>query len=124
MSVSLEAERTLGASYLVLDILTAYVQQKSAWPASWSDLVPISPHAQYSGLDWPADADDIRRRIDLDFTLCVSEVAAMDVEDFTAVRPLGPNYGLHEGRIKQLLQVARGVGAPGPKKRGRGGRAN
>jgi hypothetical protein len=104
--VSLDAERTLGAYYLVLDVLTVYVQQNSAWPANWDDVAVIKPEQRY-GFAWPADLDDVRGRIRVDFALQLSEVAAMDPDRFLAVEQVGWNYGPHRGRSERLVNAAR-----------------
>jgi hypothetical protein len=105
---SLEAERTLHAYYYVLDLLGAYLRERhGAWPKSWDDLGPATPSVENAAFQWPRDRADIEGRVFVDFSITAADVAKMDVGNFTAVKPIGPNYGQRDGRIRQLIDLTR-----------------
>lgn len=90
---SLQAERTLHAYYLVLDLVGAHVSEHDgAWPTGWDDLVPITPGREGAGWRWPQDRAEIEKRIRIDFSLVSEEVAAMSPDSFVAVNQIGPCY--------------------------------
>jgi hypothetical protein len=105
---SLEAERTLLANRVVLEVLENYLKKHpEGWPTSWEELrdTPVSAYVQGHG--WPENIEEIRRRIRVDFALTRPQVAAMNAETFSAVEPIGPNFGPDESAINQFLSVAR-----------------
>jgi len=105
---SLDAERTLHAYDLVLQLLTVYVNQNSGrWPKNWDDLTTVSLAEQSSIFRWPNEVDEIRQRVYVDFSINGLDVAAMNVDDFSAVKQIGPNYGPSERRIRELLEATR-----------------
>ncbi|MCH8046242.1 MAG: hypothetical protein IID44_21235 [Planctomycetes bacterium] len=105
---SIEAEYTLQADRLVLQVLTQHLKENSGkWPSSWTELQSTVPEAEYSMWKWPNDIDEIKERIHVDFTLQTEDVARMDVDSFTAVRQSYPNYGPNESFIERLIWTAR-----------------
>ena len=106
--VSLEAERTHQAYGLVLDILTDYLRDRpNQWPTNWDALTSTSSGKWVGSFHWPEDLQAIRGRVRVNFSLTRREVAKMHTDDFSAVEPLGPNYGRREWEIKHLLDAAR-----------------
>jgi len=117
--VSLDAEVTLHAYELVLDVLDDYLAQNGGrWPRSWDDLIQIR-HDGFAGRRWPEDVAQVKKRIRIDFDLTTDEVIGMDIEHFTAVTQIGPNYGPHEGFLAKFLYDARRSAGrvPGPEVR-------
>lgn len=105
---SLEAEKTLHAYYLVLDILKVYLHEHPGmWPTTWEDLACLTPKEKNSVFEWPDDLPKIQRRIRIDFGLTLGQVSEMDVSNFSAVQQIGPNYGPHESRIREILLAVR-----------------
>jgi hypothetical protein len=104
---SLEAERTYLANRVVLEVVTNYLKDHpEGWPKNWEELRDTPADAQgFRG--WPENIEEIRRRIRVDFALTRPQVAAMNAETFSAVEPIGPNFGPDESAINQLLSVAR-----------------
>ncbi len=105
---SIEAEYTLQADRLVLQVLTQHLKENSGeWPSSWKNLQSTVPEAEFGIWKWPNDIDEIKERIHVDFTLETEDVAKMDVDSFTAVRQSYPNYGPNEAFIERLIWTAR-----------------
>ena len=104
---SLEAERTLQAQIQVLIALDEFVRSHPGeWPKNWEQLASQSNFNDAGRLKWPENSQEIQRRVEVDFDLTPADVASMDVMNFTAVRPIGPNYGAPEELIRQLLTSA------------------
>jgi hypothetical protein len=105
---ALQAEKTLQAYRLVMDLLCVYVQTSSGdWPQNWNDLRSAS-HAQQNGMwRWPQDSEEIQERISLDFGVRCEDIAAMDPQEFQVVQQTEPNYGPDEFLIRRLLQACR-----------------
>ena len=105
---SLEAEKTLHAYLVSLDLLTVYVRKNPGkWPTSWDDLIGVSPSTQSPIYHWPEDSGEFSRRVQIDFGLTRAQIAAQNEDNFSAVIQVGPNYGPEEPRIKMLLEAAR-----------------
>jgi hypothetical protein len=106
--VSLEAERTHHASDLVLEVLTDFVRHHhNQWPRAWEELATTAQRTSANGFRWPDDIEKLKSRVKIEFALTAADVARMEVDSFTAVEPIGPNYGKHEGRINELLSAVR-----------------
>jgi hypothetical protein len=91
--VSMEAEKTLGTYYMVIDLVSTYVEKTSGkWPRNWEDLRQIPPSREWLW-KWPDDIGEIQKRIRIDFSVTTAEVAKQDPEHFRAIEPVGPNYG-------------------------------
>jgi hypothetical protein len=96
VTVSLEAEKTLGAYWMVLDLVSTHVQKTSGeWPRSWDDLRKLSPSRETHGWKWPRDLKEIQKRIRIDFSVTCADVATQDPDSFHAIEQIGPNYGSH-----------------------------
>jgi hypothetical protein len=105
---SLEAERTHQAYVRVLGATTAFVRgHPGLWPNGWEQLATAAPE----GGDWsqtlPDDLEDVRRRIHVDFDLSAADVSKMNADDFSAIRPIGPNYGPDPVRIQMLIDATK-----------------
>lgn len=108
ITVSLEAERTLHAYTLTLDVLEQYMSTNAGnWPRSWEDLARVTPEIQSPVFRWPDDLRRIRQRISIDFNLTREQVAATDPTEFSGVVQVGPNYGPDEARIRNLIMIAK-----------------
>jgi hypothetical protein len=106
--VSLQAESTLGAYYMTLEVLTAYAARNSGrWPQSWDDLRDVRHGNVIGGWSWPDDIDTIQDRVHIDFAISGDEVASSTPEHFTAVKLIGPNYGPDTGRVRTLIDTIR-----------------
>jgi len=108
IDVSLEAEKTLHAYRLVLDLLEAYLHRHPGkWPESWEDLATIRINEPSAIYKWPNDIADVRNRVKIDFELTANDIASMSSQDFPAVKQLGPNYGIRPREIEDILRIAR-----------------
>lgn len=107
VAASLEAERTLQAYLITLDILEGYLRKHPGkWPTSWEDLKQNSREVSGAGFHWPNDIAEFRARVHVNFGLSREQVATMDVASFSAVRQVGPNFGPHEEKIEMVLKAA------------------
>ena len=105
---SLEAERTLQAECQVLIALNEFVRSHPGkWPENWGQLGSEPKFNDRGNLKWPEDSQEIKRRVKVNFDLTLADVARMDVTDFSAVRPIGPNYGTPEYFVRDLLETAK-----------------
>ena len=114
VTVSLEAEKTLGAYWMVLDLVSTHVKRTSGeWPRSWDDLQKLSPSRETHGWKWPRDLEEIQKRIRIDFSVKCAEVAKQSPGSFHAIEQIGPNYGSYRSQV--LLDVCKkyGEGRPG-----------
>ena len=101
-----DAEDTLGAYALVLDVLGDYLTQNGGkWPKSWDDLVVVR-HSDYSKFRWPKDIAEIKSAVRIDFNLKTSDVVSMDINHFNAVTQRTGDYGPYEWLIAGLLDRA------------------
>jgi hypothetical protein len=107
---SLQAEMTHQAYTLTLELVEVYMRDNPGkWVKSWEDLehVIVPPDRHHLRDRWPQGIDEVRKRVRINFELTRDQVAAMNVEGFSAVQPVGPNYGPNEPRIEVLLKAAR-----------------
>lgn len=105
--VSLDAEKTHQVYRIVLMSLTQYIQENPGrWPSDWDELATASSTTEPSH-QLSDDLTESRRRVFVDFSVTAADVGAMEVEGFSAVKPIGPSYGPHEGAIQELIAVAR-----------------
>lgn len=108
ITVSLQAEHTLHANYLVLAVVTSHLEKDNAeWPRSWDELSTTVASGQGGMYSWPNDREELRARVKIDFSLTTAQVAAMVPSNFTAIAPLGPHYPVSDGAVEQLLRAAR-----------------
>lgn len=104
-SVSLHAEVTYHTHLLVLDLIETYVtEQDGKWPNDWSALETIQPSRDYLDWEWPSNRREIEERIAVDFDVTAEQVAEMTPLSFSAVRPIGPTYGLGDGRVAGFIE--------------------
>ena len=105
-SVSLDAERTHQADLRVLASLTDFVRETGRWPKDWSELATVTPSGKGT-YRLQTDLAEIRRRVHVDFSVTAADVGAMDVDGFSVVKQLGPNYGPNERKVRELIDAAR-----------------
>ena len=105
-TTSWEAEKTLHAYMLVLDVVDAYVQKTGGkWPRSWNDLYSVN--LKVGIWKWPQDHQEVKKRISIDFSTDCEQVSNMTTEQFSAIQQTSPNYGPPRGRIDRLIQDCR-----------------
>ncbi len=92
----------------VLQVLTMYLRYNAEWPKTWADLDQIRIPLKSGGFHLASDClAQWKKRVFIDFTTTRAQVAAMTVENFSAVKPIRAIYGPREQRIQELLDVAR-----------------
>lgn len=107
VSNSLEAEATLHAYNLVLDVVAEYIKEHEMWPDSWDALGNTSPALEHNVWTWPRNMDEIRRRVKIDFSLQIHDVARMHEDTFNAIEQVGPHYGGNESAIREVIATAK-----------------
>ncbi len=107
VSDSLNAENTLHAYNLVLDIVAEYIKANGKWPDSWEALAKTPPALTHRVWNWPSDIKEIRRRVRIDFSRQLQEVANTHEDSFDAVEQVGPQYGGNEAAIRELIAIAK-----------------
>jgi hypothetical protein len=107
-SASLHAEHVLHAALLVVELLQEHVEQHDGeWPRSWGDLEALPPR-RWGMFEWPKDSHDIQRYVAVDFSVDPMWLAMQTVDQFDAVRPIGPYYPFKDkGSIAALLKALR-----------------
>ena len=107
LSVSRDAETTLAAYRLVLEVLGDYAKKNGGrWPKSWDDLLDV-PNNGCFGIRWPEDVAKVKKRIRINFDLTTDDVLTMDYDHFTAVEQTELNYGPNPWLIAKLLEEIR-----------------
>jgi hypothetical protein len=106
---ALKAEMSLHAHLQILLVLKTYLKENPGrWPKSWEELEQTAiPEESQRVYHWPDQSAEFRKRIWIDFTLTRAQVAAMNAHNFTAIRSIGPTFGLDDDEIESLLKVAR-----------------
>lgn len=105
---AMKAERTLHAFEIVLDVTTQYCcRYPDKWPQNWEDLCVVTPKHEHGVWKWPADKEQIRKLVQIDFSLTRGEVTNMDVKDFSAIRQRPPHYDANPQQIRQFLNAIR-----------------
>ena len=105
VQTALELEQTYGPYYRTIEALHGFVADTGEWPNSWEEL-----SAQVSKRDGPEAAQAISNSptfVNVDFSLSLNEVAAMNADDFHAVRPVDARFGPWSDRIQPLLEEAK-----------------
>jgi hypothetical protein len=108
VQVAFEAEKALHSYDLVVGVLGDYLERSNGkWPRSWEELGTTVPARSHSDLRWPEDFKQLQKRVQIDFDLTTSQVAAQDEEHFSAVEHLGPFHESRKETIMSLLATAR-----------------
>lgn len=93
VSVSVQAERTLHGTVFMAELAGEFVTQKGRWPRSWDELEAFPFPGLNPSFRWPDDARDIRQRVAIDFNADPETILGQDLSSFTAISPIGPNFG-------------------------------
>lgn len=107
-SASIHAEYTLHAVNLVTVVVDKYVDKEGNWPASWEDLTTVSSVNHWAMYSWPEDSEKVRRYVTVDFKVDPARLAKQSVEDFDAIKPIGPCYPYkQDGHVASLIETIR-----------------
>ena len=127
-STSINAEKNLHATLFAIRLVESFVGEHGRWPASCEELegltfpptVPRPAHGLAPGIvriggaqqyAWPAEANEVRSRVEIDFQVDAATVANQDPQQFTAIKPIGPFYEYrHYGFVTSLQQSLREAG--------------
>src|SRR5262245_49347910 len=109
ISASLEAERTLHAALLTVELLNDYESRHPGqWPRSWTDLEKLPKRESGGMFEWPKDSAEVQRYVSIDFSADPRRLAEQSVNDFDSVRPIGPYYEFKDyGSVAALLNSFR-----------------
>jgi hypothetical protein len=108
ISASLHAEHVLHAALLTVQLLDDYVTTHDGqWPRSWADLETLPPR-EWAMFEWPKDSPEVQRYVAVDFSADPQRLAVQSVDEFDAVRPIGPYYPFKDrGTVEALLKSIR-----------------
>ena len=108
ISASLHAEHVLHASSLTVQLLEDYVvQHDGEWPRSWTDLEGLPPR-EWAVFEWPKDSQEVQQYVAVDFSADPQRLAKLKLDEFDAVRPIGPYYPFEDyGSVEALLRTIR-----------------
>jgi hypothetical protein len=107
-SVAIRAEYTLHAVNLATVVVDKYVEREGTWPASWDELATVSTVNHWAMYSWPEDREKVQSRVTVDFAADPATLAKQNVEEFDAIKPIGPSYPYkHDGHVAALLETLR-----------------
>ena len=87
---AMECEYRSQATWLMLPVVEQYVKETHGqWPRSWDDLKHIQ--GRFGGYSWPQDATEIQKRVYIDFTADIDELARTRGCE-RAIRPAGGGH--------------------------------
>jgi len=112
---SLDAERNLQSTLFVIQLVDKFVIENKRWPASWVELQSCKPPEKLAMGDvslmfgpWPESADEVKKRVVVDFQPDLRKVAHQDVIEFESIKPDGRHYPYRDyGFIQQLQKSMR-----------------
>jgi len=106
---ALDAEQTLRAHNLVLDVIERFVEEHGSWPTGWDDLDTVSDPDGMSPScrDWPGGSERIRDRIRVRFGVSASELRDMTEPQFDLIEQTDPHYPITDGEIDMFLDRIR-----------------
>jgi hypothetical protein len=102
ITTALEAERTLHAHNVALDVIATYVETTNEWPTDWDRLEKVTPRAKHGIWTWPSDRGDIESSVHVDFeALPLHRIE----EGLDVVMPFGPSYPPSKALVDRLSRV-------------------
>jgi hypothetical protein len=108
ITASAHAEHVLHAALLTIELLHDHVTlHDGKWPRGWSDLEDLRPR-RWAMFHWPEDSSRVQQYVQVDFSADPQRIAEQSVEEFDAVRPIGPYYSFKDrGGVEALLKTLR-----------------
>ena len=96
---ALDAEKTMQTCRRVARLVEQFVSENRRWPASWKELeatkLPIEDQQKdftsFIG-PWPESAEEVKRRVYINFQPDLKEIAHQDRYAFEAIKPIGRHY--------------------------------
>lgn len=106
---SLHAEHVLHAALLTIDLIDEHVtSHDGTWPRSWAELEALPPRDRPGMFTWPQDSKRVQQYVAVNFSADHERLAQQSVDEFDAVRPIGPYYAFKDrGGVKALLEHIR-----------------
>lgn len=113
--ISLDAERNLEATRFVIRLVEKFVKNNKRWPASWQELEALKPpnHLQSEQLaamfgPWPGCAEEVKKRVTINFQADVKDIVSRDRMVFEAIKPNGRHYEYRDyGDVDELQRTLR-----------------
>ena len=107
-SISIQAEYAVHAVNLVTVVVDKYVDETGKWPASWGELATVSSVNHWAMYSWPEDLEKVQRYVSVDFDADPASLAKQSVNEFDAIKPIGPCYPYKEdGFVAALIETLR-----------------
>lgn len=115
---AMAAEERLHAMKIACDLVAQSVERSGgkSWPANWEELESLTVSEPMRWMyAWPREAEQVRARVEIDFSLTVDQVLKQQVRSFTALKPIGkPNFPMSPefGELQDRLRNARKSSTP------------
>jgi hypothetical protein len=106
VSISIQAERTYHCVNYAIRAVNAFLEKEGKWPMSWKELENISSATPTmpTWIDW----EEMQDVVSIDFQADPQLLAKQNVENFHAIKPIGPCYGNgSENETRALLATLR-----------------
>jgi hypothetical protein len=96
-------------------IIEKYVEKEGKWPSSWEDLKTVSSVNEHSMYSWPEDWQKLQLYVHVDFHADPTILAKQSVEEFDAIKPIGPFYPYKDyGHIASLIETLKKIFGSSP----------
>lgn len=107
-STAVRAEHALHGALLTVELLEDYVvRHDGKWPRSWADLEGLPPRDR-GFFQWPKDSQEVQRYVAVDFSADPQRLAQQGIDQFEAVRAIGPYYPFNDHpSVEALLKAIR-----------------
>jgi hypothetical protein len=108
ISAAVHGEYALHAVNLITVVVDDFVDKNGIWPTSWEDLKTVSSVNKWGMYSWPEDLEKVRLYVTVDFEADPAILAKQSVEEFDAIKPVGPYYPYkHYGYVAALIETLR-----------------
>jgi len=110
ISTASHAEMALHATQEVCELTSQYVREHDGrWPRSWQELEQLdSPPGKFNLFPWPEKSTDLQEFVTIDFTADPDQLANQTIDDFEAIKPIGPYFPYKGyGEVRSLLESLR-----------------
>jgi hypothetical protein len=107
--------RQVAAYDSAISVLYKYVQDRGRWPTSWDDMTPENASATHGA----ELISEIRRHVNIDFSLTLEKIATMNPDRFVAGAVIcteDPGLGRNDPDVIKLIELARLKAAQQPPK--------
>ena len=112
---ALDAEKTMQTCRGVARLVEQFVSENRRWPGSWKELeaTKLTEEQQKDFTSfigpWPERAEEVKRRVHINFQPDLKEIAHQDRYAFDAIKPIGSHFEYRGyGDVDGLQETLRG----------------